>query len=75
MALADGLSRGEAQVVLDDALAHARLHDPAAPWRAEPASPKQLAWLAAHRIRVPDGITKGEAADLMSRIMGHSRSV
>ncbi|MDA8199223.1 MAG: DEAD/DEAH box helicase [Thermaerobacter sp.] len=70
LALADGLSRGEAQVALDDALAQARLQDPAAPWRAEPASPKQLAWLGAHHIRVPDGITKGEAADLMARRMG-----
>ena len=50
LALADGLSRGEAQVVLDDALAQARLHDPAAPWRAEPASSKQLAWLGAHHL-------------------------
>ncbi len=73
-ALPDGLTRGDAQVLLDEALAQARLHDPDAPWRADPASPKQRAWLTAHHIPIPPDCTKGEAADLMARRMGRPGS-
>ena len=68
----DGTTREGAHEALQAAMAQARLHDPSAPWRQDPATPKQIAWLTAHRIRVRDGLTKGEAADLMSRIMGRS---
>jgi len=70
--LTDGTTRKGAHDALEAAMAQARLHDPAVPWRRDPATPKQIAWLTAHRIRVRDGITKGEAADLMHRIMGRS---
>jgi len=36
-----------------------------APWRQQPASDKQLAVLKKRRVQVWDGITKGEASDLM----------
>ena len=68
----DGTTREGAHDALDAAMAQARLKDPTARWRQDPATPKQIAWLTAHRIRVRDGLTKGEAADLMSRIMGRS---
>jgi ATP-dependent helicase IRC3 len=43
------------------------LLDPAAPWRARPASAKQLDALRRFRIRIPAGLTAGEASDHISR--------
>ncbi len=68
----DGITREGAHDALEVAMAQARLHDPTAPWRQDPATPTQVAWLTAHRIRVHDGLNKGAAADLMSRLMGRS---
>lgn len=70
--LPDGTTREGAHDAWEGAMAQARLQDPTAPWRQDPTTPKQIAWLTAHRIRVREGPTKGEAADRMSRIMGRS---
>jgi ATP-dependent helicase IRC3 len=68
----DGTTREGAHDALEAAMAHARLRDPEAPWRQQPASAKQRAWLEAHHIHVRENLTKGEAADLMNRILGRS---
>jgi ATP-dependent helicase IRC3 len=41
------------------------LRNPAAPWRREPATARQLRMLRRLRIRIPPGITKGSASDLI----------
>ena len=41
-----------------------------APWRQQPASDKQLALLQKLGVRVPPELTKGEAADQISAILG-----
>jgi hypothetical protein len=56
----DDLTRSEAQELL-------RLHDPNMPWRFEPASYRQLAFLR-HRGIYRSGLTKGQAADLISEL-------
>lgn len=43
---------------------------PDAPWRGEPASSKQLGALRRWKIACPENITKGQASDLLSAIMG-----
>lgn len=68
----DGTTREGAHDALEAAMVHARLRDPEAPWRQQPASAKQRAWLEAHHIRVRENLTKGEAADLMNRMLGRS---
>lgn len=42
------------------------LIDPSAPWRSAPASERQLAALRRCRIHARPGLTKGEAADLLT---------
>ena len=42
------------------------LFDPAAPWRARPVTDKQRTVLERMRVEVPDGLTAGEASDLIS---------
>ena len=64
-----GLSLGYAQGVAEDrarALGARALVDPHAKWRADPATPKQLATLRRFRVKVAPGLTKGEASDLLS---------
>jgi hypothetical protein len=46
------------------------LLDPAARWRNEPASPKQINWLRWKRLPVRPGLTKGEASDIMISVNG-----
>jgi ATP-dependent helicase IRC3 len=49
--------------------AAARLKDREAPWRAKPASEKQIALLQRKRIPFRKGITSGEASDLIDMAM------
>jgi ATP-dependent helicase IRC3 len=42
------------------------LLNPKARWRREPASPKQINWLRWRGRMVPDGLTKGQASDIMT---------
>ena len=50
----DGTTREGAHDALEAAMTQARLKDPAAPWRPDPTTPTQIAWLTAHRIRMRD---------------------
>jgi len=68
--LADGLSLEYAQGTAED---YARttanagaLVNADAPWRAAPASEKQIATLQRYRIPFGPGLTKGQAADLLT---------
>lgn len=47
--------------------------DPNAPWRKEPASEKQIAWMEAHGYVVPRGFTKGDFSDLMEKLKSRGR--
>lgn len=55
----------EAQERVEAAAKQVLFGDKDAPWRQKDATPKQLELLAKHRIPHRDGITKGEAADLL----------
>jgi superfamily II DNA or RNA helicase len=46
------------------------LVDVEAPWRQQPASAKQAALMQKLGLAVPAGVTKGEAADLLSAVLG-----
>ena len=48
----------------------ARLVDTEAPWRQQPASDKQTALMQKLGLEVRPGLTKGEAADLLSAVLG-----
>jgi ATP-dependent helicase IRC3 len=68
--VAAGLAIGYAQGIAEDLLRQAGvasvLFDPAAPGRARPATDKQRAVLERLRVEIPDGLTAGEASDLIS---------
>ena len=68
--VAAGLAIGYAQGIAEDLLRQAGvasvLFDPAAPWRARPVTDKQRAVLERMRVEIPDGLTAGEASDLIS---------
>jgi hypothetical protein len=68
--VAAGLAIGYAQGMAEDLLRQAGvasiLFDPAAPWRARPVTDKQRAVLERMRVEIPDGLTVGEASDLIS---------
>lgn len=67
--LAEGLSLEYAQGLGEDVvrrLGASQLAQADAAWRNRPARPKQLAALARWRVRVPEGITSGEASDLLT---------
>lgn len=66
------MTRGEAQDLIREEFKRKNLTDPNAPWRRDPASPKQIAWMEARGYRVPDGFTKGDFSDMMER-MKHGR--
>jgi hypothetical protein len=51
----------------------AALVDPAAPWRAAPATERQVATLGKWRLRVPPGLTRGEVSDLLAVFAGAAR--
>jgi hypothetical protein len=71
-----GLDLGYAQGWAED---HARrpgagrLIDRAASWRMDPASDKQLETLRRCRVPVRPGLTKGEAADLLTAVFARAR--
>jgi hypothetical protein len=50
-----------------------KLVDPDAPWRQQPASEKQIAALVRCRVKLRTGLTKGEASDLLARVLVGSR--
>jgi hypothetical protein len=54
---------------------YATLMDKDAPWRTrpDPATPAQIHWLAKKHINYPPGITKGQAAALLSRAFAGGR--
>ena len=62
------MTRGEAQEIIREEFKHKNLTDPNAPWRKDPASPKQIAWMEARGYRVPEGFTKGDFSDMMERL-------
>ena len=62
------LTRGEAQEMIREEFKRKNLTDPNAPWRKDPASPKQIAWMEARGYRVPEGFTKGDFSDMMERL-------
>jgi hypothetical protein len=64
--LAIGYAQGIAEDLLRQAGVASVLFDPAAPWRARPATDKQRAVLERLRVEVPDSLTAGEASDLIS---------
>jgi len=70
IAVPRGTTRGEAQEMIRQAFRDRNLNDPNAPWRQDPASQKQLAWLRAHGYAVRPGLTKGDFSDLMERLRG-----
>jgi hypothetical protein len=61
-------TRGEAQEIIRREFRDRSLNDPNAPWRQDPASEKQIAWMQAHSFAVPPGFTKGDFSDLMERL-------
>ena len=66
-------TRGEAQEIIQRAFRDRSFHDPNAPWRQDPASEKQLAWMEAHGYVVPEGFTKGDFSDLMEKLKSRGR--
>ncbi len=62
------MTRGEAQEVIREEFKRKNLTDPNAPWRKDPASPKQISWMEARGYRVPEGFTKGDFSDMMERL-------
>jgi hypothetical protein len=49
-----------------------QLHTPTAAWRGEPASDRQKKFLQRHRLW-REGLTKGEASELISKAIEHSK--
>ncbi len=68
-----GTTRGEAQEIIRRAFRDRNFTDPSAPWRKDPASAKQIAWMDAHGFAVPSGFTKGDFSDLMERLRHRRR--
>jgi hypothetical protein len=52
----------------------AKIVERSAGWRLETPTDKQKALLAARGIKVPDGLTKGQASQMISQIFGASPS-
>jgi superfamily II DNA/RNA helicase len=68
--IAEGLSMGYAQGMAEDLAAKnggSAFIDPQAGWRQKDVTPKQLSTLLALRIPYKIGMTRGEAADLITR--------
>lgn len=68
--VADGLDLGYAQGAAEDyarRLGATVLANPDAPWRTLPATDKQLALLAQLGAEAADGLTRGQASDLITR--------
>ena len=71
--LGDTLPLAYAQGLAEDYARHlgaARLVEAEAPWRQHPASEKQTALLRKLGLAARPGLTKGEAADLLSAVLG-----
>jgi superfamily II DNA or RNA helicase len=68
-----GTTRGEAQEIIRRTFRDRSLNDPNAPWRQDPASGKQIAWMEAHGFPVPPGFTKGDFSDLMEKLKSRGR--
>ncbi len=68
-----GTTRGEAQEIIRRAFRDRNFTDPSAPWRKDPASAKQIAWMDAHGFAVPPGFTKGDFSDLMEKLKRRGR--
>ena len=51
-------------------LSHCRLVEAEAPWRQQPATEKQTTLLRKLGLALREGLTKGEAADLLSAVLG-----
>jgi hypothetical protein len=71
--LGDTLPLAYAQGLAEDYARHlgvARLVETEAPWRQHPATEKQMALLRKLGMRARTGLTKGEAADLVSAVLG-----
>jgi len=71
--LGDTLPLAYAQGLAEDFARHLgaqHLLDAEAPWRQQPASAKQTALLQKLGVAVPPGVSKGEAADLLSAVLG-----
>lgn len=62
------LTRAEAKDLIRETLQRRALEDPHAPWRQDPASEKQIAWMERHGYTIPAGFTKGDFHDLMDRL-------
>ena len=70
--LASGLDLGYAQGFAEDRARQAgagALIKADAPWRAQPATERQRAALGRWRIPVAEGLTRGEASDLITAAM------
>lgn len=61
------LTREGAQDLIRETLRRRTLEDPQAPWRQDPASAKQIAWMEDHGLPVPEGFTKGDFQALLER--------
>lgn len=68
-----GLAESEARQLAKDEGA-LTLIQPKAKWRKDPASSKQLDTLLRMGVRIPEGITKGQAADLITAKFAEKRS-
>jgi hypothetical protein len=71
--LGDTLPLAYAQGLAEDYARHlgvARLVEAEAPWRQHPATEKQMALLRKLGVATRQGLTKGEAADLLSAVLG-----
>ena len=71
--LGDTLPLPYAQGLAEDYARHlgvARLVEAEAPWRQQPATEKQTALLRKLGLAAREGLTKGEAADLLAAILG-----
>jgi hypothetical protein len=79
VSLGEGLDIGYAMGVAEEFLRSNQdssvkaLVDKTAPWRAKPPSGKQVAFLHQHGIPVTDGLTKGEASDLISAAIARDK--
>jgi hypothetical protein len=74
--LARGLDLGYAMGHAEDRAREAgagRLVQRDAPWRCDPASEKQIATLRRRGLRVPVGLTKGQASDLIAAAVAERR--
>jgi hypothetical protein len=71
--LGDILPLSYAQGLAEDYARHlgvVRLVEAEAPWRQQSATEKQTALLRKLGVAVPPGVSKGEAADLLSAVLG-----